>query len=175
VLISRPWQGGRIVLATDSYLFSNEGMLRHRRDQLLCRMIAKPAVWFSEAHLGLRHVPGWRDYAVRLRLHAVGLVALSLLVLSLWRVSAPLLPPRSAAAPRAVRDPSAWGDGFLDLIRRHVPPERLPELFYREWRRTCALSNPAAAARLAAAGSPPPDRPPLEAIRELYARIHRKE
>ncbi len=175
VLIARPWEGGRLVLASDSYLLSNEGLLRHRRTDLLCRMLRGPTVWFCEAHLGLRQVPGWRDSAARLRLGAVGAVALVLLSLALWRAMAPLLPPRPQTAPRAVRDVGDVRDGFLDLVHRHLPPERLPEVCRNEWRRFCAPANPAAAARLAAAGAPPPDRPPLEALRELHARIHRKE
>ncbi|MCX7818133.1 MAG: hypothetical protein N2652_02835 [Kiritimatiellae bacterium] len=175
VLISRRWQGGRLILASDSYLLSNEGLFRHRRTERLCAMFIGPNVWFAEAHLGVRRTPGWGEYVQRLRLHPTLMVLLTLGLLGLWRTLVPLLPPRPAASPLALEDRTDLRDGFLDLLRRHVPPSHLAETYLREWRRFCAPSQPAAAARLAAVGPPPSDRPPLEVIRDLHARIHQKE
>lgn len=137
VVIERPWHGGRVVLASDSYLFSNEAMLRHRRTSLLARMFdGMPSVCFDEEHLGLGVEVGTLEYILRLRLAGVFGALLLAAALAIWRQSTSLLPPSPPAALPSPADGFEYRDGFVRLLQRHVPPRRLIEVCVQEWRRT---------------------------------------
>ncbi len=178
VVVERDWNGGTVVFATDSYFLSNEAMLRHRRPELLAAVLGPgPTWWFDETHLGLVERPGLRDYVRRLGLDGVVGTLLVLAALVVWRKASPPLPPEEPAADAipAARAGLERREGFLHLLRRHLPPARLPEVWLAEWRRTAGPAArrlaPEMERCLAAAGN----RPPLEVCRQLHSIAHRRE
>ncbi|MEP6662723.1 MAG: DUF4350 domain-containing protein, partial [Verrucomicrobiota bacterium] len=83
VVIERSFGQGRIILATDSYLFSNEAMRHHRQSLLLAWFMGgNHGMLFDETHLGVAADPGIATLARKYRLH--GLVGGLLLLAGLF-------------------------------------------------------------------------------------------
>lgn len=140
VLAERTFGRGSVVLATDSYFVSNEAMWKDRQPQLLAWFIGPAAqVFFDEAHLGVVEQSGIAVLMRRYRLTGLigGLVVLALLFI--WKNATSLVPPPATAAADgyiAGRDATA---GFVNLLRRNVPPREILNVIFDEWTR--ALSH----------------------------------
>ena len=143
VIVARPYgkAGGELILASDTYFLSNEGLHEAAHPALLAALIG-PArtLLFDESHFGISEDPALMTLARHYRLQGA-LAALGLLAgLFVWRNAVSLVPPRPAAeasaaeaggAPAAGRDAAA---GFLNLLRRGVAPRDLPALCVAQWR-----------------------------------------
>lgn len=135
VVIERPLGDGTIVLASDSYFLSNEALLRERHPRLLAWLLG-PArtVIFDEEHHGVREQANLASLVGKYRLHGViaGLALIAALIL--WKLGIPLVPKESRENPAAVevhgKDAEA---GFINLLRRSVPPARLVQICVEEW------------------------------------------
>ena len=140
VIVARPYgtAGGELILVSDTYFLSNEGLHEAASPELLAALVG-PArtVLFDESHLGISEHPGLMTLARRYRLQGA-LAALGLLAaLFVWRNALSLLPPRPADARAAGDAPVAGRDaaaGFLNLLRRGVAPRDLPALCVAQWR-----------------------------------------
>lgn len=140
VLIERAYGKGTIVLAADAYFFSNEAARKDRQPKLLAWFFDGPAdVVFDEEHHGIREEPGIASLARKYRLHGVvaGLVLLAFLFV--WKNALRFLPPLEAAdgADDVVMGRES-GAGFVNLLRRTIPPARILEDCVAEWRKTFA-------------------------------------
>ena len=198
VIVARPYghAGGELVLVSDTYFLSNEGLHEAAHPELLAALIG-PArtVLFDESHFGIREHPNLMTLARRYRLQGA-LAALGLLAaLFVWRNAVSLLPPRpidalaAGEAPVAGRDAAA---GFLNLLRRGVAPRDLPALCVAQWRQHLAPTSSAAAearhratpanvARLeevlagAGAARPTERRSPAALYREMCIRLRQRD
>lgn len=183
VVVERPWLGGSIALVSDSYALSNEAILRDRRAGFLAWLAGSgPVAWFDEYHLGIHRAPGLLDFAGRHRLGAVLAALLVLAALFIWRNATSLLPPSDEAGDDARPRPDGFEsrDGFVNLIRRHVPPAALASVCLREWRRTAPPADPRLARRSAAMESALRDagdgaRDPVSTYRTLQTVLTEKE
>ncbi len=153
VVIERAWLGGSIVLVSDSYPLSNEAVLRHRHAGFLAWLAgAGPAAWFDEYHFGIQEQPGLLTFARRFRLGGILAALLLLAGLFVWRNASSLLPPSDDAGDDARPRPDGFEsrDGFVNLLRRHVPPSALGAVCLREWKRTIPAGDTRLARRAAA-------------------------
>ncbi|TAL00370.1 MAG: DUF4350 domain-containing protein [Verrucomicrobia bacterium] len=134
VVIERHFGRGSVVMATDSYFLSNEAMWKDRQPALLAWLMASgKQVVFDEAHLGVTESSGVAVLMRKYRLHGVlaGLVLLA--GLFVWKNSISLVPPLPAPAQGrfvAGKDAAA---GFVNLLRRNVPPREILEVCFAEW------------------------------------------
>ena len=161
VVVARPFgtKGGELVLASDSYFLSNEGLRAEPHAALLAGLVGDEGrVVFDESHHGLEENPGLMTLARRYGLQGA-LAATALLAgLFIWRNAASLVPPPapSAEALRAAgtmtgRDSAA---GFLNLLRRGVPTRELVGTCVAQWQSGAGrrAPDPAAVERVRGGG-----------------------
>jgi hypothetical protein len=139
VLIRRAWGQGEIIVATDSYLVSNEA-LRNERCPALLGFLAGPGghLLFDETHLGTQEQEGVMVLMKKFRLEGYLWGLLAVVLLFLWRNSAPLVPPRPAGGQAALGGIVSGKDsrsGLVNLLRRNIPPAELLQTSFGEWKR----------------------------------------
>lgn len=138
VVVERSYGKGSIVLCSDAYFLSNEGMRTARSPKLILRLLGENrTVMFDEYHHGVQE---HMNVTGLMRKHGLGGIILSLagvIALFLWRVMVPFLPSRIADDPSAShvmgRDAS---EGFVNLLRRSVPLKDLLNVCVQEWQKT---------------------------------------
>ena len=127
---------GSVVLVSDSYPLSNEG-LREERNAGLIVKLAGPAkeIVFDENHFGV--VETGSITKLMRKYHLEGALALLALVaaLFLWRSASSLLPSRVPGAEQAVAGRDSL-DGMVALLRRGIPEKDLVWICYEEWKKT---------------------------------------
>jgi len=136
VAAERKFGEGSLLVLTDDYLFSNEGLLKHRYSGLLLWVLGdKRTVIFDETHLGVAETVGISTLIRRYRLSGffIGLFLFMLLVV--WRGASPLLPAHAARGGENIifADHSSEA-GLGDLVRRSVPFSELPAEAFRKWK-----------------------------------------
>ncbi len=123
---------GSVVLISESYPLSNEG-LREERNAGLIVKLAGPAqeVIFDENHFGV--VESGSITKLMRKYHLEGALALLALVaaLFLWRSASSLLPSRAPGAEQAVAGRDSL-DGMVALLRRGIPERDLVRVCYGE-------------------------------------------
>jgi hypothetical protein len=135
VAIERKFGAGTIVLCSDSYFLSNEGLLKTRASKLVARVIGPPqTVVFDELHNDVAENPNIAGIA---RKHGLGGAILALLGVAaffIWKNAVPFLPrqasPEDGEAHVIGFDASA---GFINLLRRGVPSNRILAVCVEEW------------------------------------------
>lgn len=150
VWVERRSGAGSLVVAADSYPFSNEGLQLARHADLLAWSLggATRAV-FDESHLGVVEESGVMVLARRYRLHGV-LAALAVLAaLFVWQAASPLLPPRALPPQHRVEGGDA-ASGLVRLLARGVAPKRLLATAAERWAHDCGRGQPAASAAVRA-------------------------
>jgi hypothetical protein len=145
VIIERAFGKGTIVLAADSYLFSNEALRAERYPELLVWLLgASTNVIFDEAHLGIRENPGIAALARKYHLHGLLLGMLLLAGLFAWKNSFSFIPPRDEGPAIESRDFTSQRDytaGFTSLLRRNISPRDILTLCFQEWKKSLPLSS----------------------------------
>jgi len=128
--------GGRIVVMTDDYLFSNEALLMHRYSKLLAWVIGDHQfVIFDETHLGVMESTGVAILMRRYRLEGFFLGFAVLMSLIVWRGMSPLLPSRMGRAKtNIILAEHSIEAGLSDLVQRSVPVSELPSEAFRQWK-----------------------------------------
>jgi len=131
---------GELLVVGDSYLFSNEAMLRDRRPELLAWWAGpRRRVVVDETHLGLREQLGVAALGRRYGLQWLLAGLLLLAGLHLWKSARPLVPgpttdPGEQTAGAGLgRDHQA---GLVNLLRRNLPADQLLEVCHQEWLKT---------------------------------------
>lgn len=143
VIAERSFGRGTIVLSTDSYFTSNEGLLRDLHATLLAWLVgASSTVIFDEVHLGSEEPRGvvWLARKYGLAWTALALCVLG--VLFLWSSLPGFVPPREedpAAAGSATGKDSA--SAFVGLLRRTIPRAKLLEVCFAQWSRAFQQSE----------------------------------
>jgi Domain of unknown function (DUF4350) len=146
VIMDRKLGSGSIVLSTDSYLFSNEALLKERRPQLLAWFAgANGIAIFDETHLGVQEHRGVATLARKYRLHGFVAGLLLLSALFVWKYAFTLVPPHEEELQR---QRSQWvtgkesSAGFTNLLRRNIAPRALLKTCLEEWNRSCRKGVP---------------------------------
>lgn len=136
VIIARRVGLGSIVLAADSFLFSNEALRSERHPRLLAWFLGpNSTVVFDEFHFGIYKRPSVSNLVKRYHFQwfVAGLVLVALLFV--WKNSTPLVPPSAAAAGATDENLVAERDhiaGLINLLRRNIPTRRVLQVCVRE-------------------------------------------
>ncbi len=145
VMMHRDFGRGEIIVASDSYLFSNEAMENDRQPALLAWVVGdKRHVVFEETTKGLSREPGLMGMMRRYRLHGLIAVAALVALLVAWRGSVPLLPRRTEAQERERalvllgRDAHA---GLAALLRSAAPGVEVLRACVSEWERALGRTS----------------------------------
>jgi hypothetical protein len=138
VVIESDLGKGTIVLATDSYLLSNEAMRHDRRPAFLAWLVGdKGRVVFDEVHHGVSEVPGVSTLIRRYRLGGFVLAALVTAILLCWKNMVRLVP---VEATRSGTEEFVSGKesfaGLTSLFRRNIAPSELTEVCFSEWNKS---------------------------------------
>ncbi len=145
VLVRRTWGKGEIILATDSYFISNEALRNNRKPQLIAFITGAPGhLLFDETHLGTEEKEGVMFLAEKFKLEGYLYGILAVVLLFLWRNSAPLVPPRLIGANAALGGAVSGKDsrsGLVNLLRRNIAPSEILKTCFGEWRRTVTASR----------------------------------
>jgi len=137
VIIERNYGKGTAIVATDSYLFSNEALRKDRHAALLMRLLGgKTHIIFEETTKGVAREPGIVALMKRYHLHllVVGLVVLG--VLYIWQTAVPLLPrwveeeEEAAASLQVARESKS---ALAALLRQHVPKREVLATCWAAW------------------------------------------
>lgn len=149
VIAERPFgtAGGRLIMVSDPYFFSNEALRTEPHPALLALLAGPcPRLIFDETHLGVSENPGMMTLARRYHLEGA-LAALAVLaLLFLWKSLVSLVPPPiPGAAAETGPDAGSFvpgrdsGEGFVNLLRRGVAPRDLLATCIAQWRVSNAL------------------------------------
>lgn len=138
VVIERAWGKGSIILAADTYWFTNEAMRADRSSMLMTRLIGPNAhIVFDEGHLGVLSRPGIVALARRYGLEGIALALIVAAGLFIWRNASSLVPRRDRMI---ALEAAAAGKGsqaaLANLLRRSVATDRLIETCHAEWLKT---------------------------------------
>lgn len=168
---------GSVILATDCYFLSNEGLAQDSRPELLSALVG-PAriVLFDETIHGISEKRNLTWLMHRYRLHGL-IIALALpVLLALWQHASPLL-PRARETTSTHQQGLRTEDGLVSLLRGHMPAARLPRQLYEAWRQTAPPSAAASDSEMedlletAEANR----TPPAETCRALYQLVQQKK
>lgn len=137
VVMERAMGRGTVVLAADSFLLSNEA-LRHEPNAALLAWLVGPnqRVLFDETHLGVEVEPGLVALARQYRLGGFFVTLLVLAGLFVWKNATSFLPPYEtglAREPDQLIEGRDSASGFINLLRRHLPPSELMKTCLEEW------------------------------------------
>lgn len=136
VVIERKFGEGSLVLVSDTYALTNEGLWLDRNSPFLSWLISgKKRVYFDETHFGVEDQPGIATLARRYGLFG-GVYMLGLLaILFIWRNASSLAPayPESQAGSSLGEESSL---GMINLLKRSVAPAEVIPLCTEEWERT---------------------------------------
>jgi len=169
VIVEKKRGKGSVVLATDCYLFSNEAMRAERAPRLLAALAGgNSRIVFDEFHLGSAEEPGLATLIRQYRLEGVFLVFGFLGLLYLWRNAMPLV-PRAARGPSQAPGGVVMGrhsaEGFVNLLRRSIPPSRVVGVCVEEWN--------AAFARRRGRVAAPESADPLSQFSQLASKLQK--
>jgi hypothetical protein len=149
VLMERPFGRGSVVLASDSFFVSNEALLLDRHPDLLSWLIGpNQLVVFDEAHFGVVEEPGVATLMRRYRLHGFIAGLAAILGLFIWKSSFSLVPPAQAAPGPHVVSGRDSASGFVNLLRRSIPPGDVLKVCYEQWEKTAATRSELAPSRV---------------------------
>lgn len=146
VVIERKFGQGTIVLASDSYYFSNEALKNDPRPRLLTWFIGpeykkQPKILFEETHFGLGEQDNVAGLARKYRLHGLFAGLLVLAGLFIWRNSTSLVPPEDDDVETKTGVFSSQRDytaGLVSLLRRNIPTDQVLSVCVKEWESTYA-------------------------------------
>jgi Domain of unknown function (DUF4350) len=140
VAVWRKWGKGEIIIATDSYLISNEALRNDRRPILLNLLAGPPGhVLFDETHLGTEEQQGVMFLLEKFRLEGYLFGLLAVLALFLWRNSVPLVPPQAPGSHAVLGGTISGKDsrsGLVNLLRRNIPSADIVRTSLAEWKRS---------------------------------------
>ncbi|HWQ90688.1 MAG TPA: hypothetical protein VN673_03370, partial [Clostridia bacterium] len=142
VVVHKQLGSGTIVLASDSYFLSNEGLRKDSQPDLLLWLIGPgTGIVFDEAHHGLTDSPGVAGLMRRYRLHGVVAALLLLTGLFIWKNAFSFVPPAPVKlAPGFVAGKEASG-GFINLLRRNIVPGEVLRTCFAEWTQSMLLQR----------------------------------
>jgi hypothetical protein len=137
VIIEKPYGQGSIVIAADSYLFSNEAMRKERSPELLLWFIGPHAkMIFEETHFGINKSEGVATLVRRFRMQWFLIGFLLMAILFIWKQMTPFVPSRTRAT-HAQGDNVARGrdyiSGLISLLRRNVNRQTVLKTCFQEW------------------------------------------
>jgi hypothetical protein len=131
-------------------------------------------VIFDEAHLGVTETPGMATLMRRYRLQWFVAALIVLAILFIWKNSVSLVPAIDSASADYIAGKDAAA-GFINLLRRGIPPQDLLALCFARWKASADAAAMVSAQRVKDAeqiieaenAKRTGDRDPVKAYREV--------
>jgi hypothetical protein len=134
VLMERRFGKGELVLASDSFLFSNEAMRGERHSDLLSWLCGSHRrIVFDETHLGVSEGTGVVKLMKKHRLTPFLVSLMGLFLLAVWRARASSIPIPLVREGDQAATGKDHVTGFASLLRRNIPPHDLLRVCLDEW------------------------------------------
>lgn len=141
-IIARDFGKGTIILCGDSYLFSNEAILKDRQTRLIAQLIGDARnIVFDEVHNGMHEEASLGTLARRYRLHGFAAALLLLAGLFVWQSSARFLPALEEQERLDAVSGKDAASGLVNLIKRSVPRTELAAVCLAEWKKSPQLQQ----------------------------------
>jgi hypothetical protein len=149
-MVERKFGAGTIVLTSESFPLSNEGLREARRPEWIAELAGSSrGIIFDEAHLGFEETASVGTLIRQFRLETAALMLVTLAALFIWRNSSSFLPFREPAPDTGLsEDPHR---SLTLLLRRSVGAKALGQTCLDEWQRAQPLLPYRQRRRLAAA------------------------
>ncbi|MCP4746701.1 MAG: hypothetical protein GY874_11270 [Desulfobacteraceae bacterium] len=146
VIAYRAWGAGVIVLVADSYLFSNEAMLKHRFPDFLAWIFASHhRVVFDEFQKGLTKQPGIAGLAIKYRLQGVFAAIVLITVLIVWQQSTVFVPNAANGSDRDDDARTGVGgnttEGLVRLMQQNIRSCDLIKTCFDIWKASPAANR----------------------------------
>ncbi|MBU1054988.1 MAG: hypothetical protein KKC46_14345 [Proteobacteria bacterium] len=141
VIIERKYGNGSIIICTDTYFISNEGLRNESTPALLTFMIGKNSnIIFDEAHLGIQKNPGITSLILKYNLYGPVIAIFIFAILFIRKNSSHFLPPfDTVKAPQvSARDQSS---GLISLLKRNINKDKLLNICINEWEKSFASGH----------------------------------
>ncbi|MFH1490239.1 MAG: DUF4350 domain-containing protein [Pseudomonadota bacterium] len=140
VLLERKLGKGSIVLSADTYLFSNEAMLKDRYPALLTWFMGKNRhMLFDEFHFGIRENVGPAGLARKYGLHYFFAGLFLLTGLFIWKKAVHFVPPSgddSGVGSPPVTVDKDHTDGLVNILSRNIPKKDILRTCFSEWEKS---------------------------------------
>jgi hypothetical protein len=134
VIIERQFGKGSIVLCSDTFFLSNEGLSNDPPARLLDALFPSPStIIFDEEHLGVTETLNVAMLVRRMRFEGVVIALVVIAALFVWKQSSSLLPRRERGADDHEVKGSDANEGFITLLHRSVPPGNLLDACVGAW------------------------------------------
>jgi len=96
---------------------------------------------FDEAHLGVVETSGVAVLMRKYRLHGVIGALVILAGLFIWKNSSSLVPPPTDETRKDFVTGKDAAGGFVNLLRRNIPPAKILDVCFEEWTKTLTHSG----------------------------------
>lgn len=137
VLIERSYGKGSIVMASDSFLLSNEAMKSTRYPHLLAWMCGDHnKIIFDETHLGIAKQPSIATLLRKYGLAPFFLALIALALLAIWRQSFSFVPAHDQVQAMTVNPGKDYVTGLTNLLRRNISFNDVLATGLEEWKRS---------------------------------------
>jgi hypothetical protein len=134
VLMERRFGNGEIVLASDSFFFSNEAMRGERHSDLLSWLCGSHRrIIFDETHLGVSEGTGLVKILRKHRLTPFFISLVGLFLLAVWRARASSVPVPEVPEGDGAASGRDHLSGLVSLLRRNIPPHDVLHVCLDEW------------------------------------------
>ena len=134
VIVERVLGSGSIVLLSDTYPLSNEGLANNRQTEFLIWLINNRAgIVFDEIHLGIEEHAGIMTLARRYGLQGALISVVAVLLLFVWRCQYSLVPRKKSTADELTVSGSGSEQTFLNLLQRSVRERDLLHVCIETW------------------------------------------
>lgn len=145
VIIERDFGKGTIVFSSDSYIFSNEALLKNRHSDLLSWFIGNHSyIIFDESHLGIKENIGVAGLIRKYNLYWLIFGGLIFSALFIWKNSSHFIPPtKDDSDIQTIKYASTrdYAAGLTSLLRRNIGPKEILNVCYAQWKKSSAYSR----------------------------------
>lgn len=137
VVIERAFGKGTIVLISDSYVFSNEALLKNRQPKFLFWCVQHPRVIFDESHFGIRYQHGMMYLIRKFNLHGFLIAIMIVSALYIWKNANSLIEMKpDNLLHKEIKIGKDHTEGFICLLRRNIDQKKLLKICFDEWHKT---------------------------------------
>ena len=131
---------------------------------------------FDESHLGVVESGSFMGLARKYGLGGFVLATLLLFTLFIWKNSTSLLPPlKEVSSSMGIVQGRDSSTGFVNLLRRSIPRDRLLQTAFEQWRATLSMGRPYAESKLQMAAEAAQERDGVAAYRKIAGILRHRE